>query len=130
MPNAIEEMWNGFKTNMYTKATNGLGHPKVKIWTGSRNMRKRSSHCLLRNRRFKCKMWHVTCNQTKMAFLPVRPAAQEKILQMNNILWPNVHNNNNDNGIDNNLQALRGPTWCDYIYLYLSTPINSLITIY
>ena len=62
----------------------------VKIETGSRIMRRRSSHCLLRNRRFTCKTWHVTCNKTKMAFLFVRPTAQENILQMKNILWPNV----------------------------------------
>ena len=34
----------------------------AKIQAGSKNMMKRSSHCLLRNRRLTHNTWHVTCN--------------------------------------------------------------------
>ena len=41
----------------------------VKVQTGSKNMMKRSSHCLLRNRRLTLNTWHVSHNK-KIGFSP------------------------------------------------------------
>ena len=57
-------------------------------------------------------------------------------MTMHKLIWLNTNiygimlHNNSNNRIDNNFQALRGPTWYDHTYLYTIAPIHSLITIY
>ena len=48
----------------------------AKIQTGSKNMMKRSSHWLLRNRRLTCNTWHVACNITKWLFSLSEPKSK------------------------------------------------------
>ena len=78
MSDDIEEMWNNFKTIMYTTAANVLGHPKCKNTDWFQEHGEESSHCLLRNRKITCNTWHVTHNKTKWLFSLSGPKPQRR----------------------------------------------------
>ena len=97
---------------MYTTAANGLGHPKCKNTDWFQEHEEEIQSLLAKKQ--KVHMQDLACDlqQNKSGFSPCQSYSSREDATNEKISYgPMLHNNNNDNGIDNNLQALRGPTW-------------------
>ena len=87
MSDDIEEMWNDFKTIMYTKAANVLGHPKCKNTDWFQEHDEEIQSLLAKKQKAHMQYLASDSQQNKMAFHLVRAKAQKRIRKMKDDWW-------------------------------------------